>query len=148
MAPPVGQVEGFEILSARTQRRRAAEEKADRRLAKDPRWAEKYYTLATWPAKILATLRERANRKGIPFDITASDLVVPKFCPILGLELQVNRGVAGPNSPSVDQIKASLGYVRGNVRVISNRANRLKCDATVEELKLILTDLESIHGPR
>lgn len=30
----------------------------------------------------------------------------------------------------------------------SNRANRLKCDATVEELKLILTDLESIHGPR
>lgn len=39
------------------------------------------------------------------------------------------------NSPSLDRIRNELGYVRGNVIVISNRANRLKSDASIEELR-------------
>lgn len=65
--------------------------------------------------------------------------MVPSHCPILGLPLFVMVGTkgGGPNSPSLDKIEPSRGYVPGNVIVISNRANRLKSDASVEELRAI-----------
>ena len=43
--------------------------------------------------------------------------------------------------PSLDRIDGAKGYVKGNVRVISHRANMLKNDATIEELELVLKDL-------
>lgn len=43
----------------------------------------------------------------------------------------------GANSPSLDRIEPDLGYVAGNAIVISNRANRLKSDATIDELRAI-----------
>lgn len=52
---------------------------------------------------------------------------------------------ARPASPSLDKIIPSLGYVPGNVRIISARANLLKNDATVDELRAILKDAEQIH---
>jgi hypothetical protein len=42
------------------------------------------------------------------------------------------------NQPSLDRVIPALGYVPGNVRVISFRANRLKQDATAEEVAAIL----------
>ena len=48
-----------------------------------------------------------------------------------------------PDSPSLDRIVPELGYVKGNIRVISNRANHLKSDATLEEHRKILLDAEA-----
>jgi len=78
----------------------------------------------------------RAKKMNLPFDITDADLVVPDSCPILGLKLEFARG-KGPedNSPSVDRIRPERGYVKGNVRVISNRANRLRSNRTLEEMR-------------
>lgn len=78
------------------------------------------------------------------FDIDASDIVIPEFCPVLGIKLNPrNRGVGyHPDSPSVDRIDNDKGYVKGNVRIISARANLLKNDATIEELTLVLEDLK------
>ena len=88
---------------------------------------------------LLSAARYRAKRKGVPFNLTYRDIVIPKRCPILGIALQ--RGLEGglDNSPSLDRIVPRRGYVRGNVRVISNRANRIKSDSTPEELARILT---------
>jgi hypothetical protein len=63
-------------------------------------------------------------------------VVIPDHCPILGLPLYRNVGgrAQGPNSPTIDRINPALGYVRGNVRVISARANSIKSDSTPEEL--------------
>lgn len=44
-------------------------------------------------------------------------------------------------SPSLDRLDSSKGYVKGNVRVISKRANQLKNNATVEEMRMVLADL-------
>ena len=40
------------------------------------------------------------------------------------------------NSPALDRIDNTKGYIRGNVWVISHRANQMKVDANIEELKL------------
>lgn len=80
--------------------------------------------------------KQRARLKNIPFTITLTDIVIPSFCPILGLELIRNKGgkQALPNSPSLDRINPNLGYVPGNVRVISFRANTIKNNATKDEI--------------
>lgn len=76
----------------------------------------------------------RAGRSGTPFSISLADIVVPDVCPIL--QVPLIRGTI--HAPSLDRIKAHLGYVPGNVQVISSRANTIKNDATTEELRAVL----------
>ena len=38
------------------------------------------------------------------------------------------------NSPTIDRIVPELGYVKGNVVVVSAKANRIKNDATITEI--------------
>lgn len=42
-------------------------------------------------------------------------------------------------SPSLDRLDCRKGYVRGNVEVISWKANRIKSNATVMELMKVAT---------
>ena len=85
--------------------------------------------------------RCRARAEGIPFSITEDDFDIPEYCPIfphLKLEFSNGRKSRPDNIPTLDKIIPALGYVPGNVAVISMRANRLKSDASVEELQAIL----------
>lgn len=93
-------------------------------------------TPATPASRLLSLTKYRARKRGLPFDLQIEDIVVPDFCPVLGLPLYRNSGgrAQGPNSPTVDRIDPDLGYVKGNVRVISARANAIKSNATPEEL--------------
>lgn len=94
-------------------------------------------------AQMFSRVKSRALREGIPFDIDKSDISIPEVCPVLGILLSRNIGRRGysPSSPSLDRIDPGMGYVKGNVRVISARANLLKSDATIDELSLVLQDL-------
>jgi len=84
---------------------------------------------------ILSRCKARAKIRNIEFTITIDDIVIPKYCPILGLELKPNRGSGGRlNSPSLDRIDCSKGYIKGNIQVISNRANTIKSDATYADI--------------
>ena len=88
--------------------------------------------------------QQRARRGSIPFTITVDDVVVPEKCPVLGVTLERGQdAVTNPNSPSLDRLSAPLGYVPGNIAVISHRANRMKNDATLEELELLVAWLKS-----
>lgn len=82
----------------------------------------------TWAKAALTWIRWRASAKGLPFDLTALDIDVPVTCPVLGTPLVFGGGKNHPDSPSVDRIIPELGYVRGNINVISNKANTLKRD--------------------
>lgn len=86
--------------------------------------------------KMLNRAKERAKKNNIPFSITEKDIVIPEYCPILGIKLEHHRGKPGAykNSPSLDKIVPELGYVPGNVRVISQVANQCKGNATEEEM--------------
>ena len=88
--------------------------------------------------KLLYAARRRATTKQIDFNLTEEDVVIPEYCPALGLKLQPVYGVTGrDSSPSLDRINNNEGYVKGNVAVISFRANTLKNNATSEELRAI-----------
>ncbi len=102
------------------------------------RFKRDYAKPETWAKRLLWRTRERAEKLGIPFNLTVEDCVVPKVCPVLGLPLKVGGGRNCPTSPSLDKIIPSKGYVKGNVRVISWRANEIKGNATADELAKVL----------
>lgn len=86
-----------------------------------------------------SSARIRAKKKGIPFNIEIEDIVIPEECPVLGIKLERNNFVIKDNSPSLDRITPELGYVKGNIWVISQKANTMKSNATSEELKKFAT---------
>lgn len=94
-------------------------------------------------------LRQRARKLDVPFDLTVEDvgvlLAAALTCPVLGMPLvfSLGNGSGGrDDSPSFDRFIPTLGYIRGNVSVISNRANRMKYDASLAELKLLVAWME------
>lgn len=94
---------------------------------------------------MLTRARGRAKIEGVSFSITAEDFEIPEYCPIFSeLKLEFSRGRATrpDNIPTLDRIIPSKGYVPGNVAVISMRANRLKSDASADDLRKILAWLE------
>jgi hypothetical protein len=86
-----------------------------------------------------ASAKARAAKAGVPFEIAYTDIVIPSHCPVLGMPLlqQLGKKGGGPCSPSLDRIIPHKGYVWGNIIVVSNRANRLKNDATPEEMQAL-----------
>lgn len=50
--------------------------------------------------------------------------------------------IPGDNSPSIDKVDPELGYIKGNIRVISFKANRMKQDNTKEQLEKLLLYIE------
>jgi hypothetical protein len=89
--------------------------------------------------------KQRAKKTGVSFDLNPEDINIPEFCPVLGIKLEKGIGKLIPASPSVDRIIPERGYIRGNIRVISHRANLLKSNATTEELEKILMDSYSLE---
>jgi hypothetical protein len=75
--------------------------------------------------------KSRAKKRGLEFSIDISDIKIPKICPIFNKPLEVrDRDWA----PSIDRINPKLGYIKGNVVIVSNRANVIKNNATPEEI--------------
>jgi hypothetical protein len=99
------------------------------RLAYRREWLENNREL-----KLVLDARSRARKKGVPFSLTAADVVIPELCPVLGIPLVFGKGTVCPNSPSIDRIVPELGYVPGNVIVVSFRANVIKQNATPDEI--------------
>ena len=86
---------------------------------------------------MLYNARARAKNKDLPFDITIDDIGAPPACPVLGVALSWGNTSQAGNSPSLDRIIPALGYVSGNVMVISRRANTIKNNATPDELRRV-----------
>lgn len=79
----------------------------------------------------------RAKQRGVPFNVTPNDIKIPKKCPVLGIDLIQGMGIQSNNTPSLDCIDPKLGYVKGNIQVVSWRFNKFKSDLTPSELKKI-----------
>lgn len=88
--------------------------------------------------KMLMAARSRAGKRGIPFNLTVEDIVIPSNCPLCSCKL-TKRGHLGRETgrstvPSLDRYDPSLGYTRGNILVICFTCNRRKQDMTGEQM--------------
>lgn len=94
----------------------------------------------------------RACIKGLEHTIKVDDIPLPKTCALLGFQLDYRIGGRrgknriAPNAASIDRIDNSKGYVAGNIQVISWQANRMKQDATPEELIKFAYGLLAMFG--
>lgn len=77
--------------------------------------------------------KTRARARGLDFDIEVADIEIPDRCPVLGTPME---------RPSLDRHDPSKGYVRGNIVVMSTRANVLKNDGTLDEFRKLVAYLE------
>ena len=93
--------------------------------------ARRYY--ANRAKSLWSSARARAKNSGLNFNIEPGDITIPDTCPVLGIPME---------SPSLDRVDSTQGYVRGNIRVISWRANKLKSDATLDELRRLVAYVE------
>jgi len=91
---------------------------------------------------LVRAAKHRAKLKNLPFNITWRDFELIDVCPVLGIAI-FSESLDNPNAPSIDRFIPELGYVKGNVFIISRRANVLKGDANIEEMKLILKYMQN-----
>lgn len=97
-------------------------------------------------AYILGNAKARAKKKGWDFDLVVEDIVIPEFCPVFGIPLELTWGNGiKDNKPSLDRIDCNKGYVKGNVRVISWRANDLLANGTLDEFIKIVEFLKDAN---
>ena len=97
--------------------------------------------------KILKQAKQTAISKKLEFNITEEDIVIPEICKYLGIPLTniQGQGVVWSNC-SIDRIDSSKGYIKGNVEIISRKANTMKTMATKEELVVFAKNVLKIHG--
>jgi hypothetical protein len=88
------------------------------------------------PSVLLKSCKDRALKKGLEFNLTLEDIVIPDMCPILLQPIVQGNKDNYKFSPSVDRIDNTKGYIKGNVQIISMKANTIKNSATIEELIL------------
>jgi hypothetical protein len=87
----------------------------------------------------ITSKRHAARQRGVEFSLTVSDIYpLPERCPVLDIPLNYdNTNGPADNALSIDRIDPNRGYVSGNVVLVSQRVNRIKNDATVDELRKI-----------
>ena len=100
--------------------------------------------------QLLQSAKARAKKLNLDFNIDIEDIIIPEYCPILEIKLERKEYGKGlsfqPNSPSLDKIIPELGYIKGNIIVLSMKANVMKNNATKEELKLFSENIMKIFN--
>lgn len=98
-------------------------------------------------ARLWQGAKTRSEKKGLPFNLEISDIKIPNICPVLRIPLYSGAGNGGihDGSPTLDRKIPHLGYVKGNVRVISSLANRIKSNATSVQIQAVAEYVRQIE---
>ena len=86
--------------------------------------------------KIWHRAKSRAKKKGLDFDLEISDINIPDVCPVFKTPFDKNNK---DYTYSIDRIDPRKGYIKNNIMIISNKANRIKSDASVKEIEQVLS---------
>lgn len=127
-------------------RRRSRHNNKERVRAESQRWREanrdthreanKQLYYRSMQRRLYENAKNRAKKKGWTFTITIDDIIVPSYCPVFDVPFVWGEGL-NDYSPSIDRIDASKGYERGNICIISTLANRIKSNATPEQIQRV-----------
>ena len=112
--------------------------------------SNKKYRLNPIP-QLIFSFKKRAKRQKVPFDLTVEDISEllknsGNICPVLGVKMKTTELGSGETdySPSFDRIYPKKGYIKGNIVIVSNKANRIKTDATVDEIRKVADFYEKL----
>jgi hypothetical protein len=105
------------------------------------------YALNNYHQKILSNAIRSAKTKNLEFNLTLDDIVIPEYCPYLGTKITqiLGSGVVWTNA-SIDRIDSSKGYIKGNVEIISRKANSMKNMATKKEMVVFAKNILKLFG--
>lgn len=112
------------------------------------RWKERDPKNA-WACSAAGGARARAKKFDLACDVDKEYIrsILTDMCPVFGTPFVWYGKKLNAFSPSLDRIRPELGYVRGNVVVISQRANAIKSDASAEEIAKVLEWLQILTRP-
>ena len=109
---------------------------------------KRWFSKMTHKQKMLhwAKYRHKKNFKDSQFDLTEADLHWPIYCPALGIELlyESSHSRSIPNTATLDRIDSNLGYIKGNVQILSRKANLIKNYGTPEEVMRVATFMQRV----
>jgi hypothetical protein len=115
-------------------------EKKDYILAKSKAY---HQTEISHKKRMVYAAKRHAKEKNLPFNLQESDMVIPEFCPVLGIKIRFDNPFNDrDSSPSLDRLVPELGYTKSNTRIICDRANRIKSDGSIEEHQKIINYLK------
>lgn len=107
-------------------------------ISEEYRQKKRDYINTNYLEKKVSNIKSRIKSTGrnLEFSITIDDLEVPEYCPLLNVKLdyEIGKGYQNGYTASIDRIDNNLGYIKGNVWVVSKLANTMKNRASVEEL--------------
>ena len=101
--------------------------------------------------QLIYNFKKRAKLARVPFDLEPQDIknkldLASTKCPVLGVNMEISKLGSKNNdlTPSIDRIDPKKGYVKDNIIVVSMRANRIKTDATVDEIRKVADFYEKL----
>lgn len=97
-------------------------------------------------SRMLMAAKQRAKNQGLEFNLTIDDIAVPDKCPLLEVPFVAGEKGNYEYTPSLDRIDPTKGYIKGNVWVITKRANTMKNNATREELLKFADNIYKYFG--
>ena len=108
----------------------------------------KQYRLENKEMWMCTASKVRAKQKNLPFNLSTEYLkeIWPEDnkCPALGITMRKGDFCVTDHSPTLDRIIPKLGYIKGNVQVVSALANRIMSDATVNQVMAVAKHYEKI----
>lgn len=84
--------------------------------------------------KVFYQSQSRAKVRNIEFNLQPEDITVPDECPYLKVPFIIGTKENYQYTHSLDRIDNDKGYIKGNVEVITKKANSMKNSASTEEL--------------
>jgi len=106
---------------------------------------KKYFdNLTLLKSLMLRNLRHSAKARNLEFNLTIDDLNLPTHCPILGIKLSYGKDPNTQVGASVDRIDNTKGYVKGNIVIMSRKANAMKNSASIDELQTFINNIQKL----
>ena len=102
--------------------------------------SQAHYKSLKFEKTLWQSAKNRAGRLGREFDISIEDIFIPEVCPVLKQPILLIRN--SPWAPSIDRVDSSRGYTKDNILVMSKRANTLKNNGSLSEMKMVVDWLE------